>query len=198
MHCSLGCNIIASERYGSIRRIMSRYNGAVNGYFLCDRGRFGYEFVNDEKRIRKSSIRINKNDNQVNVDNDFLQSSLNSAFSNTKKIIGIGSPRASVESNFALSSFVGRENFYQGVSKKEQLLTKKVIDFMQRSGVRVPSLKEIEKADAVLVLGEDLTNTAPMTALALRQAARIVPNKTAEKTGIPLWNDAPVRGTCPI
>jgi NADH-quinone oxidoreductase subunit G len=49
VHCSAGCNIIASERYGSLRRIMSRYNGAVNGYFICDRGRFGYEFVNNER-----------------------------------------------------------------------------------------------------------------------------------------------------
>jgi len=53
VHCSVGCNIIASERYDSLRRVMSRYNGDVNGYFICDRGRFGYEFVNDEKRIRK-------------------------------------------------------------------------------------------------------------------------------------------------
>ena len=37
--CSLGCNTIASERYGTLRRIRNRYNGQVNGYFLCDRGR---------------------------------------------------------------------------------------------------------------------------------------------------------------
>jgi NADH-quinone oxidoreductase subunit G len=50
-HCSLGCNIIAGERYGSLRRVLSRYNGAVNGYFICDRGRFGYDFVNNTNRI---------------------------------------------------------------------------------------------------------------------------------------------------
>jgi len=44
-----------------------------------------------------------------------------------------------------------------------------------------------------MVLGEDLTNTAPMIALALRQAARNVPYEDAKKKGIPLWNDAPVR-----
>jgi NADH-quinone oxidoreductase subunit G len=51
VHCGLGCNTIAGERYGSLRRILNRYNGAVNGYFLCDRGRFGYEFVNTGRRI---------------------------------------------------------------------------------------------------------------------------------------------------
>src|SRR5674536_258642 len=60
VHCSVGCNTIVSERYGSLRRIMSRYNGAVNGYFICDRGRFGYEFVNDEKRIQSALFRSEK------------------------------------------------------------------------------------------------------------------------------------------
>ena len=46
---------IAGERYGTLRRIVNRYNGEVNGYFLCDRGRFGYEFVNSERRIRAAA-----------------------------------------------------------------------------------------------------------------------------------------------
>ncbi len=45
VHCSVGCNTILGERYGSVRRTLSRYHGDINGYFLCDRGRFGYEFT---------------------------------------------------------------------------------------------------------------------------------------------------------
>jgi NADH-quinone oxidoreductase subunit G len=193
VHCSVGCNIIASERYGSLRRIMSRYNGAVNGYFICDRGRFGYEFVNDEKRIKCAQIRPKKNLKPEPVENEQLFSYLYLLFSKNKKIIGIGSPRASLESNFALMSLVGEENFYHGISRKEHLLTKTISDFLQRSSVHTPSLKQIEKADAVLILGEDLANTAPMIALALRQAARNKSNREAEGKGIPLWNDSPVR-----
>src|SRR5450759_2310917 len=193
VHCSVGCNTIISERYGSLRRIMSRYNGAVNGYFICDRGRFGYEFINDEKRIKTAQIRSNKDGIAEPVDNERLFAILDQSLSKDKNIIGIGSPRASLESNFALISLVGRENFYHGISKKEFLLTKTISEFLQNKSVRTPSLKQIEKADAILVLGEDLTNTAPMIALALRQAARNAPNEEAQKIGIPLWNDAPVR-----
>jgi NADH-quinone oxidoreductase subunit G len=193
VHCSVGCNIITSERYGSLRRIMNRYNGAVNGYFICDRGRFGYEFVNDVKRIRKIRIRPEKNVIQEEADNEKVIAFLEKALSKNNRIVGIGSPRASVESNYALSVLAGKENFYHGISKKEQHLTKTVLDFLQNSGVHTPSLKQIEKADAVIVLGEDLLNTAPMIALALRQAARNKPNEEADMKGIPLWNDAPVR-----
>ena len=193
VHCSVGCNTIISERYGSLRRIMSRYNGAVNGYFICDRGRFGYEFINDEKRIKTAQIRSNKDGIAEPVDNERLFAILDQSLSKDKNIIGIGSPRASLESNFALISLVGRENFYHGISKKEFLLTKTISEFFQNKGVRTPSLKQIEKADAILVLGEDLTNTAPMIALALRQAVRNVPDEEAKKKGIPSWNDAPLR-----
>ena len=47
-----GCNTIPGERYGTLRRIRNRYNSEVNGYFLCDRGRYGYEFVNSDKRLQ--------------------------------------------------------------------------------------------------------------------------------------------------
>jgi NADH-quinone oxidoreductase subunit G len=192
VHCSIGCNTIVSERYGSLRRIMSRYNGAVNGYFICDRGRFGYEFVNNDNRIRKIKVSFERKGIQEEIENIDLLTDLGLSLSD-KKIIGIGSPRASIESNFALSALVGRKNFYHGISKKELNLTRTILDFLQNSGVQTPSLKEIEKADAVLVLGEDLTNTAPMIALALRQSARNLPNETAENKCVPLWNDAPVR-----
>lgn len=55
--CGVGCNTIAGERYGSLRRILSRYNGAVNGYFICDRGRFGYEYVNHKNRIKAATFK---------------------------------------------------------------------------------------------------------------------------------------------
>lgn len=192
-HCSVGCNTIASERYGSLRRIMSRYNGAVNGYFLCDRGRFGYEFVNDGQRIKNVETRLKNGDKRVAADNDKLFLDLNMSIFKTGKLTGIGSPRATLESNFALMTLVGKDNFYHGISRKEYQLTRIVSDYLQKSGVHTPSLKEIEKADVVLVLGEDLVNTAPMIALAVRQAARNVPNEEAIKNHIPLWNDIPVR-----
>jgi NADH-quinone oxidoreductase subunit G len=192
-HCSLGCNIIAGERYGSVRRIMSRYNGAVNGYFICDRGRFGYEFVNDEKRPRKAQIRLSKDKTLEEASPEIIQSALSAAISGSKKVIGIGSPRASLEANFALSTLVGKENFFHGVSGKEQALVNTVMQILQKGSAHSPSLKEIEKADAVLILGEDITNTAPMAALAVRQAARTIPIEAGVKAGIPAWNDAAQR-----
>ena len=91
--CSVGCNTIVSERYGTVRRIMSRYNGAVNGYFICDKGRFGYEFVNDKDRIRAAKIRNDKSGVLADSNAGILLSALHDSFRKEKKIIGIGSPQ---------------------------------------------------------------------------------------------------------
>ncbi len=189
-NCSLGCNILASERYGSIRRILSRYNGAVNGYFLCDRGRFGYEYVNSEKRFKAPLKKQN---------NTFVQQDINEALSEIKslltpgKVTGIGSPKASLESNFMLQQLVGKENFYAGVAGTEGKLIKKVTDLIKSGNIYTPSLNEVKEYDVVLVLGEDVTNTAPMLALNLRQAAKNQPAEQARKIDIPEWNDTSTR-----
>lgn len=189
--CGLGCNTIASERYGMLRRILTRYNGDVNGYFLCDRGRFGYEYVNSERRILHPLKKVNGTYGGVAKEKAIEE--LKEFTANGKKRIGIGSPRASLESNFLLRKLVGAENFYAGIPRQEGKLYKEIIDILQNGKVKTPSLKEAESYDAILVLGEDVTNTAPMLALALRQAAKNKPREKAYALKIAPWMDAGVR-----
>lgn len=193
VHCGLGCNIIPGERYGTLRRIRNRFNGAVNGYFLCDRGRYGYEFVNSGCRARQPLLRKNRTQPlQPASKRDALQH-LGEMLSGRARVIGIGSPRASIEANFALRTLVGRDQFYLGISERDLRLLASVLDILRKGPARTPSLHEVELADAVLVLGEDVANTAPRLGLALRQSVRRQPEKMAKKMGIPLWNDHAVR-----
>ncbi len=185
-HCSLGCNTIAGERYGSLRMIGNRYHGEINGYFLCDRGRFGYEFVNAPDRVRAPLI------NGQSATRDQAVDEISMSLKNSK-VIGIGSPRASLESNFALKELVGKDNFYHGVSDRENKLAALSIKILEECTGRVFTMKDVEGADAVFILGEDITNTAPMMALAVRQAVRNQPMAAATKAGIHDWNDAAVR-----
>jgi NADH-quinone oxidoreductase subunit G len=45
--CARGCNLFIDHRQGRIHRLRPRYNGDVNGYWMCDEGRLNYKFVND-------------------------------------------------------------------------------------------------------------------------------------------------------
>ncbi|HSQ79200.1 MAG TPA: NADH-quinone oxidoreductase subunit NuoG [Candidatus Bathyarchaeia archaeon] len=193
VHCGLGCNTIPGERYGTLRRILNRYNGEVNGYFLCDRGRFGYEFVNGAGRIREARLKGQGSTDGDHSSRDLLAGLVRTALEGPSRAIGIGSPRASLEANFALRELVGPDRFYAGVADNEGRLTDLALRILCGGPARPASLADASMADAVVVLGEDLTNTAPLLDLALRQAARRRPSEAAVKAGIPLWHDIAVR-----
>ena len=189
--CSLGCNTYTSERYGEIRRVHNRYHQDVNGYFLCDRGRFGAGFVASSKRIPQSGIRNDQGLYDA-VSLDTAITKIQAIISEGTKVVGIGSARASLESNFALRQFVGQENFCNGMTEIDQEMHGIIIDVLQ-SKLTTPSLTEVEEYDAVLILGEDVTNHAPRLALSVRQATRNLASEMAGNTQIPQWHDAAVR-----
>src|SRR5687767_4741971 len=122
-HCSLGCNTIAGERYAQVRCITNRYNSQVNGYFLCDRGRFGYAFVNSERRLRHPMLRRSGSQAAESVTKTEALAHAASVVSDGRGVIGIGSPRASLEANFALRAWLGPERFYVGMSDQDTHLS---------------------------------------------------------------------------
>ncbi|MER3404375.1 MAG: hypothetical protein C4289_03740, partial [Chloroflexota bacterium] len=50
-HCAVGCNVIVDTRRNILARIRGRENEEVNELWLCDKGRFGYHFVEAEERL---------------------------------------------------------------------------------------------------------------------------------------------------
>ncbi len=193
VHCGLGCNTLPGERYGLLRRMRNRFNSDINGYFLCDRGRFGYEFVNSLRRIRTPLFRTGKESPQVSTDMNQALSSAVGILSNKDRVIGIGSPRASLEANTALRSLVGKDRFHAGFSETENRLMTLIVQIMSDGPVKTGTLKEAAMADAVLVLGEDVTVTAPRLALALRQTVFSHAVRCAERVHLPAWDDVGVR-----
>lgn len=188
--CSAGCNISPGERYGELRRIENRYNGEVNRYFLCDRGRFGYGYVNRDDRPTQALERINDKHVKINIDYA-LDETIKRI--KDKKVIGIGSPRASLETNFALKNLVGFDKFSTGLNHQQQALVNKCIEVLSTDGIYNPSMTDIESYDAVLVLGEDITQTSSRVALSVRQAAKNEGLKMAAALQTQSWLAEPVK-----
>ncbi|MYI01444.1 MAG: NADH-quinone oxidoreductase subunit NuoG, partial [Gammaproteobacteria bacterium] len=183
--CGVGCNITPGERYGELRRVVNRYHSELNGYFICDRGRFGTGYVNDAARL---ATPLDGAGNELDAEAAGRQ--LREIAGNA---IGIGSPRAGNEANFALRKLVGEENFHAGYSDAEHACMQLAAELAGDPRFHNPSIREIEQADAVLVLGEDVTNTAPRIALALRQSVHNKALELADGANIPRWQDAAVR-----
>ncbi|MFP3941843.1 MAG: NADH-quinone oxidoreductase subunit NuoG, partial [Thermoanaerobaculia bacterium] len=192
VHCAVGCNTNAGERYGTLRRILNRYHHDVNGYFLCDRGRFGYGFVNAPERIREPRLRGGDGGLEP-AGGEEVQRRLAEVLGSRDRVWGVGSPRASLEANFALRRLVGEERFSTGMGRREHGLVAEALDLLRETPAHRPSLAEVRRADAVLVLGEDPSDTAPVLALAIRRATRSAAVELAGELGVPAWHDAAVR-----
>jgi len=50
--CSRGCNIEIHHEESQVYRLLPRYNPNVNGYWICDEGRYGYPTVNESRVLR--------------------------------------------------------------------------------------------------------------------------------------------------
>lgn len=189
--CAVGCNTMPGERYGRLKRVHNRFNAEVNGYFLCDRGRFGAGFVNSDRALEYPGLRQDDGRYRALDHHEALQRMADRCAAG--KVAGIGSPRASVESNFLLRELVGADCFAPGFSDAEQALVNLALSLQQDSAAVIPDIRTIEAADAVLILGEDVTNTAPRIALALRQSVRNKAYQLAAALRLETWQDAAIR-----
>jgi NADH-quinone oxidoreductase subunit G len=173
LHCSLGCNVTGSARYRGMVRVEGRLNEAVNGYFICDRGRFGFAYANHPERPRAARLLDREAPLAEAVQGAAEKLAQISAQYGAGAVAAWGSPRSSLETLGVLrwlcrqQGWAGPQFFY------EPALQRKVQTAVSRldAGIAL-SLRDLEKTDFILVAGADPINEAPMLALALRQAWR--------------------------
>jgi NADH-quinone oxidoreductase subunit G len=173
INCSLGCHTIISFRYREARRQEARFSQAVNGYFICDRGRYGHFYNGLESRPRSALI----SGSEVSVKEALEQAQRKLAQirqeAGPSAAAAVGSTRSSLETQTLLKHFCGSNNRDDPVFFMDQALSVKVKSAVTRLEPELAvSLREVERADCIVVVGADPVNEAPMLALALRQAQR--------------------------
>jgi NADH-quinone oxidoreductase subunit G len=173
LHCSLGCRVLASVRYREPLRLEAAFSPFVNGYFICDRGRHGFYYAHHPQRPRQA--RIGKNAvpfNQALQAAAERLSQISHLFG--KEVVACqGSSRSALETQALLKGLCRKQGWLEPGYGIDPIKEKTVLKAVSRleAGLAV-SLKEIEQADLVLLVGADPINEAPMLALALRQASR--------------------------
>lgn len=191
--CGLGCNTYTSERGGIVRRVNNRLNNQVNGHFLCDRGRFGYEHINHAERLEFAIARGSSvTEPVVQLSQEEAQKQL-CQYLDEEEIVVVGSGRSSIENNAALVKLVGRRNFYAAMTDKQMFQLKLLVDWYSNNDIQPASMAQVEHSDALLIVGEDISHTAPRLALTVRQMSRNAGIDQAGKMGIKPWQDEAVR-----
>lgn len=173
IHCSLGCNTIANARYRAIVRVEARFNDAVNGYFICDRGRFGFSYANHPERPRRARI----NGKECPIE-DAVQAAGKKLVDIVRRagpnaIACLGSRRSSIETQSLFKHLCQLMQWREPDYFLDPLLKKRVRSAISQLDSRVAvSLRQVETADFILAVGVDPLGEAPMLALAMRQAQR--------------------------
>jgi len=171
--CSLGCNIIPAGRFRELLKIMGRRNDAVNGWFICDRGRVSTKAaVNDLKRPRMPLV-----DGQRKTMGEALDSLLILVDEVQKQygsdsIALVGSSRLSLEGCLMLSelaeALASPAIFFADNQEAEATLA--AVTGSKAAGSA--SMADVQAADMIVILHSDLLNEGAMMALAVRQAWR--------------------------
>jgi len=172
-HCSLGCSIVPAARYRELLKIMARRNDAVNGWFICDRGRFADHGVNAPDRPRTPLLDGLETNWDQALDALALRIKELCATDGPGALAIVGSPRLSLEGNLLLARLaellgVGALCYFSRES--EARATMKAVSLL--NGGKACSMKDVERADCIALTGCNLAEDAPMLLLAVRQAWR--------------------------
>jgi NADH-quinone oxidoreductase subunit G len=170
-HCSLGCNTVPAARYRELLKTMARRNDAVNGWFICDKGRFSNSAVNapDRPRHPLADGRRMRWDEAL----DALRLRVNE----TRELYGseslaiVGSTRLSMEAASLLHAVFADLNagslcYFTHEQEAEQ--TMKALSHLNRA--TCASMADVQAADLIAISGCRLLEEGPMMALAVRQA----------------------------
>jgi NADH-quinone oxidoreductase subunit G len=170
-HCSLGCNTIPAGRYRELLKTMGRRNDVVNGWFICDRGRFSNSVVNDPNRPRYPLV------DGRNVEWDEAMDHLLSRIAEIGILYGpeslaiIGSSRLSMEAAAILPLFrditaSGSLCYFMDEHEAEQTVAAVLLLKDSTSA----SMADVREADLIAIIDCNLLEEGPMMALAIRQA----------------------------
>jgi predicted molibdopterin-dependent oxidoreductase YjgC len=167
-YCGVGCNITLDVKTNKLRRVSARKNPTVNDGWLCDKGRFAHQYMDSPERITQPLVRKNGElrpaswDEALNLVSQRLGEIRQESGPHT--VGGVGSATVTNEAAYLLQKFM------------RAVLGTNNVDHLGRlpgSARPLPSMTEVRDADAILLLGTDPLEEAPLVEFFIRRAANL-------------------------
>lgn len=168
--CPVGCSFVFDSRDGEIMRTRARENPDVNDIWLCDKGWFGYEFVDHPDRLKSPQIR---------KEGKLVESTWEEAlsliadnilkFKPNQKLAALGGNPLTVEENYLFQKLM-REG--AGVNHIDHRIGEPIIPKDKEGippGMEI-SIGDSEKLSFICLFGLDLTEEFPVIWLRLKLA----------------------------
>lgn len=168
--CPVGCSMIFDSRDGEVMRTRAQENKNVNDMWLCDKGWFGYEFIDSPDRLQNPLIKRSGKFESVTWDEatsliaEKLQASKSSG-----KVAGFGGNSLTVEENYLFQKLMRAA---VGVNHVDHRIGMPIFGLDEEGimpGMEI-SIGDCEELSYVVLLGLDLTEEFPVIWLRLKQA----------------------------
>jgi len=169
MHCGLGCSIELDVRSNEVVRVRPRENPSLNDIWLCDLGWFGYDFVNHPDRLVAPLVRRDGVLEEASWEEalDLICGKLREV-RDPRRVAVLAGAHLTNEEGYLLQKFfrkvVGTNN----------------LDFRLDAtpwgaSLEVPwgmecAVRDVEGADAILLVGSDVTEEYPILWLRMKKA----------------------------
>jgi NADH-quinone oxidoreductase subunit G len=170
--CSNGCNIWFDYRVNKMVRINGRTNEAVNEEWTCDKGKFGHETYNSDKRLTKPLIRNSQGLAPADW-SEAYSAILRTFVGGGASVAVLGGAVNSNEDLWLLQRLFRRDFSSPNLDHRFE---KHLLPYDQRVENKLGisrtqlGIAEIEDASSLLVFGSSLADEEPIVFLRVRKA----------------------------
>lgn len=168
-YCACGCSLTIGSKDGEIRRVFSDPEKGPSDGNLCVKGRFGWDFVDHSERIKTPLLRVNGTLKEASWEEAlrFVVDKLEAIRDQygPEAIAGIASSRLTNEEYYLFRKLfrnvIGTNQIAHGGEGSTHGLTEGLAKTLGMAA-STNSIREIRKADCLLVIGVDPTQTHPI------------------------------------
>ncbi|HME81159.1 MAG TPA: NADH-quinone oxidoreductase subunit NuoG [Candidatus Eremiobacteraceae bacterium] len=163
--CSVGCNYRIDTRFGRIMRTFTRENPEVDGGWICDRGRYTFNYLYEPARLRRPLVRRDGDLEEATFAEAVALAAEKLQTAAAAGRVGvIGGGRQSDEEAFALQRFAREVLRTDNIDHRARL---QKFASPARFGARIA---DIDDASLILVFGAITPEQAPILDLRIRRA----------------------------
>ncbi len=176
-YCGVGCTVIYRATDEEIIGVEKKYEKGVNKGSLCVKGRFGYDFVTREDRLKKPLLR--QNGKFIPISWDEAYDIIRVKFMEIKAkygpdaIMGLSSARCRNEDNYLFQKFMRAAIGTNNVDHCARLCHSSTVAGLKEvfgAGAMTNSIEDMTQADVIFVIGSNTTETHPVIGTMIKRS----------------------------
>ena len=178
-HCGDGCTTTLGIRpvdgRMTIMRGTNRDKGGINGDFLCIKGRYAFDFVENAERLTTPLMRIDGALRPISWDRALSEAAnrLDAARQTPGTIGVVGSNHSTNEENYILQKFARTSLNTINIDHRRTADYPRFFTALRKYGASTASMVDVLKSPAILLIGGDPTYQHPLLAWQIRNNVRL-------------------------